>query len=142
MAKLVRRHTSNVEILSSNLKLSTSNVIRFGRVNAPEICASEYVVDDPQVSSTHCFIWNVCFDESTAPLTYIQDISLNGTLINGRKLHRGFAILSDQDLIEIGDHLSLRFTGETFGKEVVLEERDWKVLSQVIGKGTFGKVSG
>ncbi|KAG7936470.1 hypothetical protein KL934_001937 [Ogataea polymorpha] len=179
MAKLVRRHTSNVEILSSNLsggtrciflifltrgskiiplsdmslsvynrrtsrsdtiKISPHNTIRIGRVQAPEICATECVVDDPQVSSTHCFIWSACFDESTPPLTYIQDISLNGTLINGRKLRKGFTILSDRDLIEIGDHLSLRYTGESFKEEVVLEENGWKVISQVIGKGTFGQV--
>ncbi|KAG7697434.1 hypothetical protein KL929_002181 [Ogataea haglerorum] len=127
---------------SYTITLSTNNIVRFGRVQAPEMCASECVVDDPQVSSTHCFIWSVSFDESTVPLTYIQDISRNGTLINGKKLQRGFTILSDQDLIEIGDHLSLRFTGESFEDKMILEDRDWKVLSQVIGKGTFGKVSG
>ncbi|KAG7884693.1 hypothetical protein KL938_001820 [Ogataea parapolymorpha] len=126
---------------SYTIEISTHNTIRIGRVKAPEICASECVVDDPQVSSTHCFIWSVCFDESTAPLTYIQDISLNGTFINGRKLQKGFTILSDRDLIEIGDHLSLRYTGESFKEEVVLEEHGWKVMSQVIGKGTFGKVT-
>jgi pSer/pThr/pTyr-binding forkhead associated (FHA) protein len=64
---------------------------KIGRCNAAEIC-----LDDPSVSRRHVMI---CAEAGKRPRA-LDDRSLNGVLVNGRKVD--VAVLSDGDELAIG----------------------------------------
>ncbi|ODV86495.1 hypothetical protein CANARDRAFT_188781, partial [[Candida] arabinofermentans NRRL YB-2248] len=109
------------------------------------------IIPSPIVSSTHCYIWTIQFDDTTIPLTYLKDTSLNGCFVEGVRIGKGkYKLLEHGDTIEIRDALKLQYNLQDCyvdSLEVDLEDLedqddgDWRVLPRCIGVGTFGRVS-
>ena len=61
------------------LKLVKHSILKIGRSNKE---CDFLLADDPSISSVHCHIWGILFDDSSVPMCYIKDVSLNGTFGN------------------------------------------------------------
>ncbi|CCD25193.1 serine/threonine protein kinase MEK1 NDAI_0E03760 [Naumovozyma dairenensis CBS 421] len=82
----------------SILKICKHKTLKIGR-NTKEV---DFLLNDPSVSSIHCIIWAILFDEKSIPMCYIKDLSLNGTFVNSKRLERNVAyLLNDNDIIEL-----------------------------------------
>lgn len=110
-------------------------------------------VHHPAVSSFHCVIWTVQFDENSVPLVYLKDLSLNGTFVNGVQLQKDqIQLLNHNDVITVKCGVKLEYLSifgdneEAVGRTVILEEEidtefpNWLIKNKVLGNGTFGFV--
>lgn len=121
------------------------SIIKIGR--SPNNC--NFVVNDPQVSSIHCVIWSIIFDENSLPMFYLKDYSLNGTFLNENlSLKKDIAyILNNEDVIILNNY-QLRFTCcinlgnvkdvSQLGFQRIIN--NWEISNKIIGVGTFGHV--
>ncbi|BFZ59362.1 Death-associated protein kinase 1 [Saitoella coloradoensis] len=102
------------------------------------------------VSSTHFKIYSVQFDAAHDPLIYVQDLSLNGTYHNGRKLGKDqCALLTDGDELEVRHAATFKFNQKMhyekkLGKIVEADARgfesEWKLTERLLGTGGFAKI--
>ncbi|OWB83417.1 hypothetical protein B5S33_g2047 [[Candida] boidinii] len=110
-------------------------------------------IDDSSISSPHCYIWVVQFDDSTIPIVYLKDASLNGVYLNGNRVHRNnVTIIQHDDEIKIQNGVQVKFNqlllNENFNQRLPLTEipfnsiqnTDWILSNRTIGVGSFGKV--
>ncbi len=113
------------------------------------------ILDDPHISSTHCHIWSIQFDETTPCMVYLQDVSTNGCYLNGVKLGRNnYTVVEEGDMIHIPRglkvhlHCKKRVLDLIESSRTVIEDstydffdNDWDIVSKIVGVGTFGKVT-
>lgn len=102
-------------------------------------------INNSRVSATHCYIWHIQFDSNTNSICYIKDVSRNGTLIGGKKMGKGnFSILRNNDVISLCGGVHFQYLANTEAQVVEVGKpssiKDWVILSDIIGVGTFGKV--
>ncbi|GMF00951.1 unnamed protein product [[Candida] boidinii] len=110
-------------------------------------------IDDPSISSPHCYIWVIQFDDSTIPIVYLKDASLNGVYLNGKRVHRNnVIIIQHDDEIKIQNGVQVRFNqlllNDNYNQRLPLteiplnsiENTDWILSNRTIGVGSFGKV--
>ncbi|EXJ79912.1 CAMK/CAMK1 protein kinase [Capronia epimyces CBS 606.96] len=117
----------------------------------------QYVLSDPYVSKRHVRIYTVVYenDEPTEvdTLVYAEDLSQNGTYLNGDFIGKGNGgfLLSDGDVIRLSRRTSLSFhvvnkskSRATFDfiqeKEMACFRQDYVVTDRLLGAGAFGKV--
>lgn len=80
---------------------------------------SQYEIPDPYVSNTHIRIYTIIFDQDVsydvAPLVYAEDLSRNGTLLNGHLMGigNGGFLLRQDDVLSITRDISIRFNSAT-----------------------------
>lgn len=123
------------------------NPIKIGR-SPKENCMC---ISNPAISAIHCMVWMILFDETSIPMYYLRDCSLNGTYINGTKLLKeNVAILNDGDLIELCENSGkfLKFSCQpstpSLPKKITINYTEnvdnWNISNIVVGNGTFGYV--
>ncbi|KAL3232804.1 Meiosis-specific serine/threonine-protein kinase MEK1 [Nakaseomyces bracarensis] len=136
--------------LPQKIHVLPHSVLKIGRSSRE----CRIVVHDVAISSVHCLIWVIIFDEASVPMYYIRDSSLNGTFINGVRLGKGQVyLLQDGDLIELceGSGRLIKFNNnyihKTNNQQVKLHSLKyetivdhWEVTSRIVGCGTFGYV--
>ncbi|EER27381.1 Protein kinase domain containing protein [Coccidioides posadasii C735 delta SOWgp] len=116
-----KKKSRGVSELAAAIDILAGNPLLIGR--SPKLC--QVVVNDPRVSKKHLRIYAIVFDQDNpdhiAPLVYAQDISLNGTLWNGRRISRrtGSVLLSDGDTFELCEHVIFTFTATKQGQDVL-----------------------
>ncbi|KMP03250.1 MAP/microtubule affinity-regulating kinase 3 [Coccidioides immitis H538.4] len=133
------------------IDILAGNPLLIGR--SPKLC--QVVVNDPRVSKKHLRIYAIVFDQDNpdhiAPLVYAQDISLNGTLWNGRRISRrtGSVLLRDGDTFELCEHVIFTFTATKQGQDVLstaqLKEakefrHEYSITDRMLGSGAYGQV--
>ncbi|CCE65818.1 hypothetical protein TPHA_0N00370 [Tetrapisispora phaffii CBS 4417] len=143
--ELVVGQSNSLHGYPKRINIYKHSIVKIGRNEAE----CDFVIEDASVSSIHCIIWSVLFDEHSVPMFYLKDYSLNGTMINDRKqLKKKFAyILCDGDQILVNDTIivfrqvfqnspmkSLESLG--FQKNI----KNWEIANKIIGMGTFGHV--
>ena len=80
------------------IPLRKHTIVKIGR-NAQDC---QVLITDPSISSTHCAIWGILFDEESLPMCYIRDTSLNGVSVSGERLMKGVAyLLQDTDELDL-----------------------------------------
>ncbi|SCU91093.1 LADA_0F08064g1_1 [Lachancea dasiensis] len=125
--------------------ITKNKVIKLGR-NDREC---DILLRHPSVSSVHCMVWAIRFDDDSVPMCYVKDCSLNGIVVNDRALSRGQTyLLEDSDIITIPNAGSYRFVTKIKLLASHLVEQlgfqsnvdNWHITSKVVGSGTFGHV--
>ncbi|KIX09946.1 uncharacterized protein Z518_01027 [Rhinocladiella mackenziei CBS 650.93] len=117
----------------------------------------QYVIDDPHISKRHVRIYTVVY-ENDGPnevdtLVYAEDLSQNGTYLNGDFIGKGNGgfLLCDGDNLRLSRRTYLLFTAMTNGKtkesfdfvqerEMADFRKDYVVTDRLLGAGTFGRV--
>ncbi|CCF57504.1 hypothetical protein KAFR_0C05130 [Kazachstania africana CBS 2517] len=142
--------------VDNRVSINRHEILRIGR-NKKEC---HLLLNDPSISSVHCILWAILFDDDSVPMCYIKDLSLNGTTINGKSLNKNTTYL-----LEDGDEINLWLTKAKRDKSTVYPlfrfkaigsdkqklhlmtqlqlEKDidcWNISPKVIGNGTFGHV--
>ncbi|CCH61697.1 hypothetical protein TBLA_0F01550 [Henningerozyma blattae CBS 6284] len=110
----------------------------------------DIVFESSAVSSLHCVFWGILFDESSIPICYIKDSSLNGTFLNGLRLVKDESyVLKDGDIITMKScDKKLTFNSVQPLPDINVFEAlnfqqhvsKWTISSNIIGSGTFGHV--
>ena len=79
---------------------------------------SQYTIWDPHVSHRHLRIHSILYDRELGggyeALTYAEDLSSNGTFLNGTLMGRGKGafLLSDGDTLRISPRFAFRFVAD------------------------------
>lgn len=116
--------SENTNTLSLNKWLTRKNVVTIGRSNDCDI-----VLSDQQISRKHATI------ESRGNSYFVDDHSLNGTFINGKRLTKR-TLLNPDDIITIGLYqFSINQAVQHFNKELAIRVRD---VSFSFSNGTIG----
>ncbi|KAH3686233.1 hypothetical protein WICPIJ_002790 [Wickerhamomyces pijperi] len=115
--------------------------------------SNSLIIDHTAVSSVHCRVWAIQFDENSIPLVYIKDTSLNGTFVNKEKISKNQTyLLNHGDVITIKFGVSLKFLSVlgadelSYGRSLIQTDKiqtqfaKWVVKERVLGNGTFGNV--
>lgn len=133
-----------------SIPLKKNCIIAFGRLphdeNDDRVFRVE--IDDPHISSTHCYVWMIQFDSDTSPVCYFQDVSTNNCFVNNVPVGKGkYRVLHNKDYITLYDSIGFQYkvnqTGGKFtdvGLDGSCQIKNWVVLPEVLGFGTFGKV--
>lgn len=149
-SKMLKSVKPNLTGLPQRIQILPHSVLKIGR-NSREC---RVVIQDVAISSVHCLFWVIIFDESSVPMYYVRDNSLNGTFINGDRLNRGQVyILQDGDLIELceGSGRLIKFNNPYVDRDNVQQSKlkslkfdkcidSWEITDQIVGCGTFGYV--
>ncbi|EXJ83861.1 CAMK protein kinase [Capronia coronata CBS 617.96] len=126
-------------------------------LDATERNDSQYVLNDPRVSKRHVSIYTVVYEKDEPngvdTLVYAEDLSQNGTYLNGDFIGKGNGgfLLSDGNILRLSRWTSLIFhvvnkneSMDTFDviqeKEMGRFRRDYVVSDRLLGAGAFGKV--
>lgn len=157
VAQLFVEEIYDEEIVSINEKFTDGVcvlVLKDEFLNIGRSDSNTITIDHPAVSSSHCCIWSVQFDEDSIPLIYIKDISLNGTFINGERLVKNQVyLLSNYDIVSIDFGISFKYMSvygdnESSIGDCLIEDNNitvdfpnWLVKNRVLGNGTFGYVT-
>lgn len=113
-----------------------------------------FTVVHPSCSNTHLRLYSIVFEARCPPLIYCEDLSLNGTFLNGRRIGRGTSVLlSDGDRIDIRNAACFRFSQPVRNAEdpdVVAEEQgegekrafrgEYELSGRILGAGGYGRV--
>ncbi|KAH3900389.1 related to Meiosis-specific serine/threonine-protein kinase MEK1 [Saccharomycodes ludwigii] len=130
----------------------------------------DIVISNPVVSNLHCKVWGVKFDEQSVPNVYLQDVSLNGTIIYEKDKKTAFLINKYQFIMlknndesqyisfpKLKNSTYLKFHSlkeyrndkligaslDLFFENLQIEQNidaNWKIVPQIVGSGTFGLV--
>ncbi|RPB11434.1 kinase-like protein [Morchella conica CCBAS932] len=104
----------------------------------------------PSCSNTHLRLYSVVFEARCTPLIYCEDLSLNGTFHNGRRIGRGTSVLlSSGDRIDIRNAACFSFSqvaeeeeqeqeGEEEGRRAFAGE--YELSRRILGAGGYGRV--
>ncbi|KAH0610025.1 uncharacterized protein H6S33_012571 [Morchella sextelata] len=109
-----------------------------------------FKVPHPSCSNTHIRIYSVIFESRYEPLIYCEDLSLNGTFLNGRLIGKGNSVLlSNGDRIDIRNAACFRFSqvlGEIAPEDIIAEgekrafANSYELSSRILGAGGYGRV--
>lgn len=101
-------------------------------------------INNKHISSTHCYIWHVQFDTNTSSICYLQDMSSNYCYVNNIPVGKlKFTVLRHGDVIKLHDEIGFKYvqvSPKTINQKDYTVIKDWTILPDVIGVGTFGKV--
>lgn len=127
-----------------------NQVISMGRgTHNDDKRVTPFVFKDLKISSTHCYIWSIQFDESTPCICYLKDVSTNHTYVNNKPINNGeYVILNHNDEIEIINGFKGVFKYDTtqlallksFDQLFQGKIGDWCIIPKILGSGSFGKV--
>ena len=86
-----------LEYYQSKMAIIRHSILKIGRNTK----GCSLIINDPAISSSHCTIWGILFDDESVPMCYVKDTSLNGTVVNGKLLEKDVAyLLQDNDIID------------------------------------------
>lgn len=132
------------------IPLERNRVISIGRgTHNDDKRVTPFVFNNMKISSTHCYIWSIQFDETTPCICYLKDVSTNHTYVNNKPIKCGeYVILNHNDEIEIINGFKGVFKYETRQAELLksfngLSEGKfgcWCIIPKILGSGSFGKV--
>ncbi|CAI7588539.1 unnamed protein product [Penicillium pancosmium] len=138
--------------ISDQFEIYSNEEIIIGR--SARLC--QYEIPDPYVSNTHIRIYTILFDQDVsydvAPLVYAEDLSRNGTLLNGHLMGigNGGFLLRQDDVLSITRDISIRFNSATCVSdrcfsdlqmsEIQLFRHQYLVTPRVLGFGAYGRV--
>lgn len=102
-------------------------------------------ISNIHISTTHCYIWLIQFDTTTPCICYLQDKGSNSCSVNGITVgYNNFTILHNTDTVQLYDDVYFKYISEESTLESVnggvTRVKDWTILPEIIGIGTFGKV--
>lgn len=88
------------------------------------------------------------FDSDTPPVCYFQDVSTNNCFVNNVPVGKGnYRVLHNTDFVTLYDTIGFQYKVNQTGGQVTevgidrnCEIKNWVVLPEVLGFGTFGKV--
>lgn len=131
---------------SIKVPLYKNRVVGLGRlpVEKKSSRVDRIQINNKHISNTHCYIWHVQFDTNTSSICYLQDLSSNSCYVNSKPVGKlKFAILRHGDIIKLHNEIGFKYI-ETYPKRLNQKDfvhvKDWTILPDVIGVGTFGKV--
>ncbi|KAJ5983535.1 hypothetical protein N7481_005634 [Penicillium waksmanii] len=146
------RLNPKIQQASDRFEIYSNEEIIIGR--SARLC--QYEIPDPYVSNTHIRIYTIIFDQDVsydvAPLVYAEDLSRNGTLLNGHLmgLGNGGFLLRQGDVLSITRDISIRFHSATYvsdrcfsdlqSKEIQQFRHQYLVTPRVLGFGAYGRV--
>lgn len=130
----------------STVPLFKNRVVGIGRcdVEKRNDRVDRIQINDVHISSTHCYIWHVQFDSNTSSICYLQDMSSNYCYVNDKPVGNGnICILRHGDYVKLHGDIGFRYKGVDLlsnRKLDIVKFKNWTILPDVIGVGTFGKV--
>lgn len=133
-----------------SLPLKKNRIVAFGRLPHDEKDDRVFRVeiDDPHISSTHCYVWMIQFDTDTSPVCYFQDVSTNHCFVNDVPVgKRNYRVLQNGDYVTLYDKIGFMYKSDDAGGKLADGDagesdciKNWVVMPEVLGFGTFGKV--
>lgn len=146
---LTEGNSTNPYCYPHRFQILRHSILKLGRYSKQ--CS--IFLSSPNISSIHCIFYGILFDDTTFPLCYVRDCSLNGTYLNNIRLTKNDPyLLQANDLIDFkiqNDNLVLKFIPiennkintislTTLGFRKYVDE--WVITPHIIGTGTFGHV--
>lgn len=131
----------------SVVQIFSGEEVRIGR---QYLC--QFQVTHPSCSNIHCRIYSVVFESCYEPLIYCEDLSMNGTFLNGRLVGKGTSVLlTHGDRIDIRPVASFAFYQVPSESALALDdpgiEKDkalfrscYELSSRILGAGGYGRV--
>ena len=90
--ELITKDSREIE----KMPIHKAKVSKFGR--SSELC--DLHIEDRIISGTHCKFWGIQFDENSLPVCYVQDVSLNGTFVVGKKTKNNLSVYTHHKLVK------------------------------------------
>lgn len=124
---------------NSIIPLCDCKAIKIGRNE--KLC--EVIIKNITVSQVHFIVWTLKFNSESSAITFIRDVSKNGTFINKKKISKQSTVpLNNKDLIEIRN--CVKFIYIQISKNFLFEQtfriNNWIFFKNKIGYGAFGSI--
>ncbi|KAI9146473.1 kinase-like domain-containing protein [Paraphysoderma sedebokerense] len=130
--------------LKANLRLDLTNPEYFiGRARTCDI-----VMESPECSKRHCRIYTVRDQTGENVLCMVEDLSTNGTYVNGKRLEKGKPVVlshGDEVEIKVGNFFVYHDFTQESQENVHIDDEQHVVeneyhISKTLGSGTYAEV--